>query len=516
MVALSATTLTLLSACGASELLRCSGFGLGEKAFDTPSCDFFTGGADLSYYETASIGGPIVDETGTATYNGTFGLQGSKAIGSGGGVQLIVDFDAREISNDDIYNDYAVIKGKFTERGVLTGKFTIENDGIASADINGMVGYDAIWATFDNRSETADGYVGGFRAARAGGGYYPKSSRENHYTERYTDDGICSDCAGLTPEEVVVLKESRLRDLELQSAKYEPSTSTAVQTTSVNVVPLPAIENDIYLQVDNAPEPKKQNTLSIRTDATDTIIMTVDGVDYSLALPSNSLAYKIDNWDRTENNVFLFNDSNDNRVSLKQVVRGIHPTIQGDYVQYGYVQYGEDKVANAGYTMGYATVGIQTDAAVVATQTAVATYTGRGGFGIHERHMSWNGGFAAFDDLVITMKVDFDANTIAGNGEDLSSKGNVIFNSAPIVGNGFEGTFTLDSKSRDWYTLIDNPTGQYSGNFFGPNADDLAGVMRFESTVSKYDYSDGTTSDFDITAIGGFRADRTVIQGFEE
>ncbi len=509
-------TLTLLSACGASDLLRCSGFGLGEKAFDTPSCDFFTGGADLSYYETASIGGPIVDETGTATYNGTFGLQGSKAIGSGGGVQLIVDFDAREISNNDIYNDYAVIKGKFTERGVLTGKFTIENDGIASADINGMVGYDAIWATFDNRSETADGYVGGFRAARL----------SEDYPQPQPQPEVCSACAGISPEDIVELKarrveeekrlakeeQARLRNVEPWLAQYKPTT-TALQTIAVHVAHTPP--NLPYKQINNADATKAQDTFSVSTGANDTIIMTVNGVDYSLVLSSHgTVEYSIDPKLNLEDYTSLTSPSSWRSADyLNKVTRGIHSTIQGDYVHYTTRtlanSYYDETGDNLGYTTGFATIGIPTLASVVDGQTAVATYSGEAGLSIHQ---------GLFKFFGITMSVDFDANTIAGTGNNIDldvgekHSGKVVFNSAPIDGNGFEGTFTMNSGLRDHLDLIDNPTGQYSGNFFGPNADDLAGVMSFEGTARYFDTPYGLIpTEYNIIGTGGFRADRQVI-----
>ncbi len=505
-------TLTLLSACGASDFLRCSGFGLGEKAFDRPSCDSFTGGADLSYYENASIGGPIVNETGTATYNGTFGLQGSKAIGSGGGVQLIVDFDAREISNNDIYNDYAVISGKFTERGVLTGKFSIENDGITPADINGMVGHDAIWATFDNRSETADGYVGGFRAARL--------------AEDYPEE-VCSHCTGISPQDIVELQarrleeekrlakeeQARLRNVGPWLAQYKPTT-TALQTIAVNVAhtPPPVIKNDPYRQINNADATKAQDTFSVRTGANDTIIMTVNGVDYSLVLSSHgTLEYSIDPKLNLEDYTSLTSSSSWRSADyLNKVTRGIHSTIQGDYVHYTTRtlanSYYDETGDNLGYTTGFATIGIPTLASVVDGQTAVATYSGEAGLSIHQ---------GLFKFFGITMSVDFDANTIAGTGNNIAlgvgekHSGKVVFNSAPIDGNGFEGTFTMNSELRNHLDLIDNPTGQYSGNFFGPNADDLAGVMSFEGTA-RYFESDHI-ADVNVIGTGGFRADRQVI-----
>ncbi|MCA8834211.1 MAG: transferrin-binding protein-like solute binding protein, partial [Proteobacteria bacterium] len=568
MVALSAT-LTLLSACGASEFIRCSGFGLGDKAFDRPSCDSFTGGGvyELSGFKAQTIGGPIVDEKGTATYDGMFGLYGSDA--RGGGVRLTVNFDEKKITNDNsIHRTSVIINGEFTERGVLTGKFNVENDGTAPADINGLIGYDGVWATFDNRSETADGYLGGFMATRLD----------------YPQPDACAYCtSGLSPQEIVELEaliaetaridaeyerlatirierdriaeqeylatierdriaeqeylaeldrlakiesdrlakeeQDRLRNIELWLAQYKPTT-TAVQIISVNVVPspIPARNNDRYRQISNEGSTRAQDTFSVIAGTNDSIIMTVNGVDYSLVLSSHgSLDYGIDpnvEWSDTKNYTSLVGHTWRDADYLNDVTRGIHPTIQGDFVQYTTRtvanSYYDETGDNPGYTKGMATIGIPTLASVVDAQTAVATYWGEAILNIHDGYRL---GYY-FDGFNITMNVDFDANTIAGTGNnralDRSEKtsGKLIFNSTPIDGHGFEGTFTFERGLRAWYELTDNPTGQYSGNFFGPNADDVAGVMSFEGTARRVNH--GYTTDVNIIGFGGFRADRIV------
>ncbi len=532
MVALSAT-LTFLSACGASEFIRCSGFGLGDKAFDRPSCDSFTGGGtyELSGFKAQVIGGPIVDETGTATYDGSFGLYGSDV--KGGGVRLTVNFDEKKITNDNnIHRTSVAINGKFTERGVLTGKFNIENDKIAAADINGLIGYDGVWATFDSRSETADGYLGGFMATRLD----------------YPQPDACPYCtSGLSPQEIVELealiaetaridaeyersrdrlakeKQARLNNIEPWLAQYKPTT-TAVQIISVNVVPspTPVRNNDLYRQINNEGSTKTQDTFSLLAGTNDIIIMTVNGVDYSLVLSSHgSLDYGIDpnvEWSDTKNYTSLIGHTWRDVDYLNDVTRGIHPTVQGDFVQYTTRtvanSYYDETGDNPGYTKGVATIGIPTLASVVDSQTAVATYWGEA---ILNTHDGYRLGYY-FDGFNITMNVDFDANTIAGTGNnralDRSEKtsGKLIFNSTSIDGHGFEGTFSFERGLRAWYELTDNPTGQYSGNFFGPNADDIAGVMSFEGAASRV--NDSYTTDVNIIGFGGFRADR--LQSFEE
>ncbi len=210
---------------------------------------------------------------------------------------------------------------------------------------------------------------------------------------------------------------------------------------------------------------------------------------------------------------------------IRTVMNGTHPTIQGDYVNYS-AGPRFDRAINETLdaTFGIATIGIQTPASVVASQTATATYTGRVSFttqsnitktaGIddytealvypYEGQFGFRGG-----DLIMT--ANFANNTIAGEQKylfaTLGSTSELIegreailtFNSAPIVGNGFAGTFTMNTDYQRFRGLTsNNPAGNhYAGNFFGPNADDIAGVLRFDGQAG-------------VIGIGGFRADRDV------
>ncbi len=116
--------------------------------------------------------------------------------------------------------------------------------------------------------------------------------------------------------------------------------------------------------------------------------------------------------------------------------------------------------------------------------------------------------------IFINMIVDFDANTIAGTGTErygLENTQIMTFNSAPIIGNGFKGTFTTDNvPDIHWGGYIDNASqsagisngrGQYEGNFFGPNADYLAGLLSFEGTSEFNSSRDGP-----VFGTGGFTA----------
>ncbi len=148
-------------------------------------------------------------------------------------------------------------------------------------------------------------------------------------------------------------------------------------------------------------------------------------------------------------------------------------------------------------------MGIPTPASTVASQTATATYTGLMEFETLASHVT---DIASQDSRIyyagdLTMTVNFTINTVAGTGSIErrgSPAGAIIFAPAPIVGNGFEGVFTLDSALRTNAGLTNNPVGNYKGNFFGPNADDLAGVLRFNSA----------NAHGNVNGLGGFRGDR--------
>ncbi len=343
---------------------------------------------------------------------------------------------------------------------------------------------------------------------------------------------------------VDVVREMSIRNGSLlaEQARWDASTSlrvtyepapVAVRAVSINATP----RTDSNYNYDLT---KANDTLSLVLG--EDPILTINGVDYELVdrfedpLKIAGFIYKDEDDPERKNRATLLgsharkvdirDDVNGTPVTVRDVVNGTHPTVQGDYFQYTTREGSSYEYQDNGIT-GIATIGIQTTAAVVAEQTAVAIYRGEGFLGTYKTVGPLYHNRSA--ELAIDMSVDFDANTIEGMGRrtELYRYGflaeHVIFNSAPIVGNGFEGTFTLNSESRDYFNLNGNPTGQYSGNFFGPNANDLAGVMSFDSAAREYEYDydeygygnrrerGGTITDIDVIGIGGFRADRTVI-----
>ena len=207
---------------------------------------------------------------------------------------------------------------------------------------------------------------------------------------------------------------------------------------------------------------------------------------------------------------------------LLPVLDGTHATIQGAYIQYSTSSAlnGSQIGINLDYTEGYTTVGRRTLPSVVASQTATATYRGRVLLNVQstfaktagQANVSYSVTPSTTEYIsgggVLTMNANFTDNTIAGEvtygvanlttGQLIPDRdATITFNSAPIVDNGFAGTFNMNANYRSVEGITNNPTGNYAGNFFGPNADDIAGVMRFGAQGG-------------AIGQGAFRADRQV------
>ncbi len=625
--------LFILTNCGT--LVEC--LALGDGAADRPSCDGITGVNDFDSYDTFSIGDPIADVKGTATYDGHYSLYGSNRVHATK-MSLEVNFDDKTIATNDTYNDSVNINGSFTAGGVLTGTFNIENDGIAAANMNGMIGHEAVWAIFDSRSETAVGYLGDFLAHRDTQ-YYPEPQPEGCYYcaslaeslelrkqrarrlelahiadlaligrpahlegeesrlaeeayraeilringEEYVSEnlnlGAGYDAVGeaylaeilriegeeiftknadlgdlyhlggegyraaaeaylaelsrvieeegynaelARPEdnpELTRLYERRAEEYELDrerriQAEFKEDTS-AFNTTSAQAYSIYHKGSVSYDHgIEDVTRRKTQDTFGIRKNKGEeqVLIMTLNGVEYDMIpdIYEHSSAVHFGAVDAYES---IYSNKENNTIHFKgnpniqKIIRGTHATIQGDYVKYNtYVRgnTGADKFQTVDYTEGYATIGIQTPASVVDSQSAVATYKGTGRLDVDAKagaRYSWGA------TIGMTMNVDFDANTIAGAGQVYSSHETITFKSTPIVGNGFEGTFAFNRYTNDHlFDLNGNPTGQYSGNFFGPNADDLAGVMSFDGTA--YDDFATRRGNIGVVGVGAFRADR--------
>ncbi len=148
--------------------------------------------------------------------------------------------------------------------------------------------------------------------------------------------------------------------------------------------------------------------------------------------------------------------------------------------------------------VGFTTVGIPTPISAVESQTAMATYTGD--LEIQFEIIARNSNNVQYRANDLSMTVDFDENTIEGQANFSNRGGSITFNPAPINGNGFTGDITLSDRVRTRFDLTGNSIGHYAGNFFGPNAEDLAGVIGFN----------GKNGEADKFGTGGFRADRVI------
>ena len=260
-----------------------------------------------------------------------------------------------------------------------------------------------------------------------------------------------------------------------------------------------------------------EETFALRVRDDETLIMTINGSETILERQGEGEEWRFGN---SSYGVILTSTHSDN--SLHNVLRGGNELIHGTYVSYSTDINDYDSGASSfdfDETIGYAAVGIKTPASVVVSQTATATYLGHMRFRTRPERVTTldavsNENYNSSYDVSVpgsglTMEVDFDANTIAGtgniqkydsaNGVDIDV-GVITFASAPITGNGFEGTFTLDRALRTDIGLTNNPTGNYSGNFFGPDVNNLAGVMRFN----------GTNANGVVLGIGGFSANKRI------
>ncbi len=237
-----------------------------------------------------------------------------------------------------------------------------------------------------------------------------------------------------------------------------------------------------------------EDSFSLRANG-ELMVMTVNGVSHNFRYDETNQYWRT-------GNSSSFDSSAIDDVNIADVIDGTHASVQGDYVDFSFTtdNFNLGTVfENVTIISGFATIGVYTPPAAVTQQTATATYTGRLtlSFVPSAGSQSLNFGISGTKRGSLTMNVDFDANTIGGTGT-LNRGGTITFDSAPISGNGFAGSFRLDGAARTEVNLTNNPVGNYSGNFFGPDADDIAGVMQMNGT-----HANGT-----LLGVGGFRGDR--------
>ncbi len=287
------------------------------------------------------------------------------------------------------------------------------------------------------------------------------------------------------------------------------STTISDRIASVNQVGTLSLGSDLNDASDNifnAVNSETQGTFNIRNSNSGGVIMTVNGDEYmfSATFPEpNSVV-----WVNTSNANFYIEGFVNDEHNIREILSGTDENIQGTYLHYSTDTNDYESGATnftRDFILGFAAVGIQTPVNTVANQTATAIYKGGMELDIFLGRYKTDTSVGSSYRGNLTMNVDFDANTVSGTADlrlraDTTDAlvGRATLVSTSIVDNGFQGDFTLDNAALTDVGLTDNPTGNYAGNFFGPNADDLAGVLRIS----------GTSADGILIGHGGFRGDR--------
>ena len=273
-------------------------------------------------------------------------------------------------------------------------------------------------------------------------------------------------------------------------------------------------------------------------DAPDTFVMTAGGIDYIVSYgEKNSRTLEsedgvlLNTSDRFSVNADLYRNDDSFSDILNKFLTGTPVgdayggDVYGAYVYYGidisgfsiddtvaYKKGDRREINDYKFSSGFATIGVLTTPAQIQEQTATATYQGR----LQLEYALARANNNDIDDLdtvhqyygaQANFDVDFDANTISGGAtfsryvvatQESINIGNATFGVADINSNSFVGNFILDRGARALFFLTDNPVGQYAGNFFGPNAESLAGVVSIN----------GTTPNGLTIGAGGFDANK--------
>ena len=268
-------------------------------------------------------------------------------------------------------------------------------------------------------------------------------------------------------------------------------------------------------------------------DAPDTFVMTAGGIDYIVSYgEKNSRTLEsedgvlLNTSDRFSVNADLYRNDDSFSDILNEFLTGTPVgDVYGAYVYYGidisgfsiddtvaYKKGDRREINDYKFSSGFATIGVLTTPAQIQAQTATATYHGRMELEYALARAN-NNDIDDFDTVYqyygaqTYFDVDFDANTISGGAtfsryvvatQESINIGNATFGVANINSNSFVGNFILDRGARALFFLTDNPVGQYAGNFFGPNAQSLAGVVSIN----------GTTPNGLTIGAGGFDANK--------
>lgn len=110
---------------------------------------------------------------------------------------------------------------------------------------------------------------------------------------------------------------------------------------------------------------------------------------------------------------------------------------------------------------------------VTMPSSGTATYTGLTVFMSEDETT----GKPLFDSMPTTFNVDFGAKSISGVAKDSPDGSDVNYNSGVISGSTFSGTLSESAPLPD-----DELSGTYSGSFFGPSAQELGGLAKYQFT----------------------------------
>lgn len=232
-------------------------------------------------------------------------------------------------------------------------------------------------------------------------------------------------------------------------------------------------------------------TFEISRNVSGELTFTVNGVTQAFSPgdrivdPNDGMVYEYQIND-SANGVFvnLWNE----RVTLDEAL----DTTGTDYAQiWGY----QTNQINGGQPdiQGYAAVGTETMASALST-LPTATYNGRArvtsapttGWVDWSTSMTRTRG-----DLAMT--ADFGAGTIGGQVSNVETRaagaaayvpvaGSIAMNQSNIVGNGFAGSLSADAALQASLDIGSSTTGTYSGGFYGPAAEQVAGTMTISGT----------------------------------
>ncbi len=300
-----------------------------------------------------------------------------------------------------------------------------------------------------------------------------------------------------------------------------------------------------------------ESTFHIEANADKTLVMTINNVKYNLNRDGNTV--------NTDGRPIQGPRASDlgalNRLlwlgiqptgTTADIVDGTNADVYGTYVSYDINSYILGEGVEFDFVQGYTTIGIPTPISFFDNQTATATYTGTLALILSSENFTEvtlrdRSNLIAYNAL-LSMNVNFDADTIGGTasfrdiddgkpyiptlealggtgqaeltpeqielarqmqiGADIQKRavlgnaGILTLQETDINHNGFTGSFVMDDDARTLFGITDNPTGTYAGNFFGPEAQDLAGVLSLNATTNVSGQSFGG---------GGFQADRVVV-----